>query len=306
VSVDDLKVETFEFFKERGIRSNRIDEECKNDTPAQVLENLKLVENGSLKRAALLLFHPDPEWFVTGAFIKVGFFRTDSDLLFQDEIHGNLFEQVEKTMELLLVKYLKALISYEGLHRVETYEYPSKALREALINAVIHKDYAGRVPIQISVYADKIMMWNEGQLPENWTVEDLLSKHSSHPYNPNVARAFFRSGYIEAWGRGIEDMTERCLNAGLPAPQFDCKGSDFWITFKRGVDNEEYLKKMGLYDRQVRGVLYAKENGKITDSEYQILNGVSPKTAMSDLNELVNLFKIFINRGMSAYGISYG
>jgi ATP-dependent DNA helicase RecG len=161
VTVADLKQDTFTFFKEKGIKSNRIDESSRNDTPAQVLENLKLTEKGNLKRAALLLFHPDPEKFVTGAYVKIGFFRTDSNLLFQDEIHGNLFEQIERTMELLLTKYTRALISYEGILRVETYEYPKDALREALLNAICHKDYAGCTPIQISVYADKITLWNE-------------------------------------------------------------------------------------------------------------------------------------------------
>jgi len=102
VQVEDLKPETFTFFKEKGIKSNRIAEDSRNDTPLQVLENLKLVDKSLLNRAAVMLFHPDPEKFVSGAYIKIGFFRTDSDLLFQDEIHGNLFEQVEKTMDFLL------------------------------------------------------------------------------------------------------------------------------------------------------------------------------------------------------------
>jgi ATP-dependent DNA helicase RecG len=171
-----------------------------------------------LKRAALLLFHPDPEKFVTGAYIKIGYFESDSDLRFQDEIHGNLFEQVEKTMELLFTKYIKAMISYEDMYRVETYEYPKEAVREAIHNAVAHKDYTGGTPIQISVYKDKIMIWNYGQLPENWTIEKLQEKHSSVPHNPDISNAFFRIGYIEAWGRGIWKMNEQCRAAGLPNP----------------------------------------------------------------------------------------
>jgi ATP-dependent DNA helicase RecG len=129
VVVADLKQETFTFFKEKGIKSNRIDENTRNDTPAQILENLKLTEKGCLKRAALLLFHPDLEKFVTNAYIKIGYFESDSDLRFQDEIHGNLFEQVEKTMDLLFTRYIKAMISYEGKFRVENYEYPYDAIR---------------------------------------------------------------------------------------------------------------------------------------------------------------------------------
>jgi ATP-dependent DNA helicase RecG len=283
-SIADLKQETFTFFKEKGIKSNRIDESSGNDTPSQMLENLKLIEKDRLKRAALLLFHPDPEKFVTGAYIKIGFFRTDSDLLFQDEIHGNLLEQVEKTMELLLTKYTKALISYEGISRVETYEYPKDALREALLNAIIHKDYAGCTPIQISVYADKIMLWNEGQLPENWTVKNLLTKHSSRPYNPDIANTFFRSGYVEAWGRGIDKITEQCVAAGLPAPQFSPDGSDFWVTFYK---NKEALSKLGLNERQIDALTYFSLKGEITSLEYAQKYNVSDRTARRDLSELV-------------------
>lgn len=136
VHISELKQETFDSFKEKGIEAKRLNEKSLKDTPEQLLNNLKLIENGSLKRAALLLFHSDPEKFVTGAYIKIGFFRSESDLQFQDDIHGNLFEQVERTMELLLTKYTKAMISYRGLSRIETYEYPEAALREALLNSL--------------------------------------------------------------------------------------------------------------------------------------------------------------------------
>ena len=288
VRVEDLKSETFTFFKEKGIKSGRIAEDSRNDTPLQVLENLKLVDKPLLNRAAVMLFHPDPEKFVSGAYIKIGFFRTDSDLVFQDEIHGNLFEQVEKTMDFLLTKYTKALISYKGLTRVETYEYPKDALREALLNAVAHKDYTGPYPIQISVYPDKIMMWNYGRLPENWTVEDLLNKHASQPRNPDIATAFFRSGYVESWGKGMDNMKNLCLEAKMPVPQFSCKGNDFWTIFRKDIYNKEDLNKLGLNERQIKAVLYVKENGKITNKEYQELNNTMDRTSLRDIEELIN------------------
>ena len=288
VSISELKQETFEFFKTKGIESKRLDEKCRNDNPEQILNNLKLIEKGYLKRAALLLFHPDPEKFVTGAYIKIGFFRSESDLQFQDTIHGNLFEQIEKTMEYLLTKYTRALISYKGLSRIETYEYPEDALREALLNAVAHKDYAGCTPIQIRVYNDRIKIWNEGQLPENWTVENLFQEHSSRPYNPDIANAFFRSGNVEAWGRGIDKMTEQCTAAGLPMPIITNKGSDFWITFRKDIYNAVDLGLLGLSDRQIKAVLYVKEKGKITNLEYLEINqGITDRTALRDLDSLI-------------------
>jgi ATP-dependent DNA helicase RecG len=284
IPISELKPETFDFFKEKGIESKRLSEDCRKDTPEQLLANLKLVDNGHLKRAALLLFHPDPEKFVTGAYIKIGFFRTDSEMLFQDDIHGTLFEQVEKTMELLLTKYTKALISYKGLSRIETYEYPEEALREALLNAVAHKDYAGCTPIQISVYADKVMFWNMGQLPKNWTVDMLQKKHSSIPYNPDIANAFFRSGYVEAWGRGIEKINENCVEAGLPLPLITYNTGGCWVEFRKSVD----LSNLQLNNRQLDALSYFKTKGEITSSEYAERYKVTNRTARNDLSVLVD------------------
>ncbi|MDR1973643.1 MAG: putative DNA binding domain-containing protein [Bacteroidales bacterium] len=305
VSVADLKPETFDFFRKKGIKSKRLDDDVLTDSNEILLNNLKLKENDYLKRAALLLFHPDPEKFVTGAYVKIGYFETDSDLIFQDEVHGNLFEQVEKTMELLFTKYIKAMISYEDIYRVETYEYPKEAVREAIHNAVAHKDYTGGTPIQISVYKDRIMIWNFGQLPENWTIDTLQAKHSSVPHNPDISNAFFRIGYIEAWGRGIRKMNEHCAAAGLPQPLYYYASSGFWVVFRKDTFNEQSLKELGLNDRQIKAVLYVKEKGKITNSEYQNINEVSKRTATNDLSELVSHFSLLRKIGTSGSNIWY-
>ena len=304
ISIIDLKDETFEFFKRRAVKSKRIDESILNENNENVLENLKLTDKSLLKRATVLLFHSDPEKFVTGAFIKIGYFQSDTELIFQDEIHGNLFEQIETTIEILFTKYIKALISYEGIHRIETYEYPKDAVREALLNAIAHKDYAYGYPIQISVYDDKLMIWNEGRLPENWTVEKLLQKHSSKPRNPDIANTFFRAGYIESWGRGTIKIIEQSIKHGLPTPEFKNEGSDFWIIFNKDIYNKEYLKNIKLNERQINAVLFTKEKGKISNKEYQTLNNCSRNTASNDLAELLEK-GILISSGKRGAGSFY-
>lgn len=298
VTIADLKQETLAFFRERGIKSKRLPDSIPQDDVAQLLENLNLIEEGNLKRAALLLFHPNPEKFITGAYVKIGYFQREADLVFQDEVHGNLIEQVEKTIELLFTKYIKAIISYEGIHRVETYEYPKEAVREALLNAIAHKDYSGLTPIQIRVYRDKLMIWNEGTLPENWTLEKLLQSHSSRPYNPDIANAFFRCGYVESWGRGVHIMAKLCQAQGLPQPFYNIDGSDFWIEF-RDLFNENELKHKGLNERQIKAVLYVKEKEKITNKEYMELNGISNRTATYELKELVEKYNLLKQSGSS-------
>lgn len=303
VTISDLKPETFQFFRKKAIKAQRVDEETLNDDNENLLENLKLIENSYLKRAAILLFHPNPEAFVTGAYIKIGYFEADDELKYQDEVQGNIFDQIEKTIDLLFTKYIKSSISYEGLNRVEKYDYPKDAVREALLNAVSHKDYTGGVPVQISVYPEKIMFWNEGQLPDNWTIEKLFVKHPSKPFNPDIANALFRSGYIESWGRGIRKMINECVRSGIPEPKFFYDMSGFWVEFSTGIYSEEQLKSLGLNNRQIKTILYLKENKRITNSEYQSIFSVSRNTASRDLSELVEkgLIKSSDIKGAGSY-----
>lgn len=206
-------------------------------------------------------------------------------------------------MDLLFSKYIKAEIGYEDINRVEKFEYPKNAIREALLNAIAHKDYSGGTPIQISVYDDKLIFWNEGQLPENWTVKNLLKKHASRPFNPDIANALFRSGYIESWGRGTIKIIRECKRAGLPEPIFVYDSSDISIEFRKDIYNEEYLNSLNLNERQVKAILYTKENRKITNSEYQALNDCSRNTASNDLAELVEkeLLKPSGQKGAGAF-----
>ena len=186
----------------------------------------------------------------------------------------------------------------------ETFEYPKEAIREALLNAVAHKDYTGASPIQISVYKDKMMIWNFGELPENWTIDTLQKKHSSVPHNPDISNAFFRLGYIEAWGRGIRKMNEQCTLYGLPMPLYYYESSGFWVEFRKDIYNEEILQSKGLNPRQIKAVLYAKEKRKITNREYQVINEVSRVTATRDLKDLVDKNIISFNEKAGA-GASY-
>ena len=153
------------------------------------------------------------------------------DIRFQDELHGDLFTQADGAIDLLLTKYTAAAIDFRGRQRVETYPVPEDALREAVHNAIIHKDYASGAPVQISVYRDKIMLWNPGQLPPELTPARLFRKHPSLPANPDVANAFFKAGMIEAWGDGYERIVEACHAVGNPKPKVRREADGIWIEF---------------------------------------------------------------------------
>ena len=186
------------------------------------MEKLHLMNGPYLTNAAMLLFSKDPEKWQLGAYVKIGYFETDADLLYQDEIHGSILEQIDKIVELVYLKYMKAKITYEGMQRIERYFVPEEALREALLNALCHKQYQSGVPIQISVYEDKLYIANCGCLPENWTLENLMSKHASSPYNPNIAmcsiwRALLRAGAGALRKSARPVKRTACRNRNIPS-----------------------------------------------------------------------------------------
>jgi ATP-dependent DNA helicase RecG len=231
LSVDDLDDEAFKYFRMSAAKSGRMNSSILQDSNEIIIENLRLREGNYLRRATALLFHDNPEKFVPGAYVKIGFFRNDADLAYQDEVHGNLFQQAEKTLDLLLTKYMKAYISYEGITRVERFLFPRDALREVLLNAIVHRDYSTGNPIQIRVYDDQIRFGNDGQLPEGWSVNNLLQKHTSKPYNPLIAGAFFRTGDIESWGRGIDKIRTACSENRIDFPTFEFEPTGVMVEF---------------------------------------------------------------------------
>ncbi|MBR3975633.1 MAG: putative DNA binding domain-containing protein [Clostridia bacterium] len=243
ISVDKIRNDAFDIFKEQAVKNGRMLREDVDSDNFELLDNLNLIdENGYIKKAGILLFHHNPEKWVPGAFIKIAYFATDAELEFQDEIHGPLIAQPDKIMDLLYTKYLKAKISYEGITRIESYPYPKSAVREAILNAIAHKNYATLVPIQIRVYKDRLIISNDCVFPEDWTVEDLLKQHKSRPYNPLIANAFYRAGFIESWGRGIQKIKDSCIASGCNEPEYQVKREDFAIVFKTSESNESYTK----------------------------------------------------------------
>jgi len=241
VLASDLSAAAFGRFRNLAARSGRLDEAALAEPDAGLLTRLRLTEGAYLRRAAVLLFHPDPLQYVGGAFVKIGFFRSQDDLVYHDEVNGDLFTQVHQTLDLLLTKYLKAAIHYDDIVRVERFPVPREALREAVLNALVHRDYMVPAPMQIRVYDDHLVLWNPAVLPEGWTAQTLREPHSSQPHNPEVANAFFRAGEIEAWGRGIARIFNACRRGGVPEPELKFDSGGVWMTF---LFDQAYLRAM--------------------------------------------------------------
>jgi ATP-dependent DNA helicase RecG len=305
VAIKEIDEKAVRSFIEKALAQRRISPSAAKDGTRSLLSNLHLVnEKGKLKCAALLLFGKDPLKYFTHAYFKVGRFGiADHDLKFQDVIEGNIFEMPDKVMEVLRSKYLTSPIRFEGMTRKEELEYPEEALKEAILNSIVHKNYAGTT-IQLSVYDDKLILWNPGTLPPEITIDQLKKKHSSYPRNKNIADIFFKAGYIEAWGRGIAKMVDACKAAGLPEPEFVEHAGGIQTIFLKDIYTEAYLQRLGLSARQVKAVIYVKAHGYITNSIYQQINNLKQTVSSLDLQDLVRQ-GIFATTGTKGRGAKY-
>jgi len=299
-TLDDIDEKTIKDFLQFGIDSGRINSNDKSLDRKSVLEKLRLIDGDKITRSAILLFGKNPMKYYVSSFLKIGKFgKSSSELLSQEIVEGNLFEQLDQTLKILFTRFIDTSISYEGIQRIETYEYPYDAVREILLNAFTHRTYENS-PIQISVYPDRIRFWNQGELLSPLTPEKLKIDHTSITRNPNIARTFFRAGFVESWGRGTIKIIEECQKAGLLEPSIEELTGGVAITLFKNRTNPEFLASLELNKRQIKAIDYLKDNSVITSKIYQEEFKTSYRTAIRDLNGLLDvdvIKKIGDNKG---------
>lgn len=250
----------------------------------QILEKLQLTEGRKLKRAAIVLFGKDPNQFYPNVQVKIGRFGKDStDLKFHEIVEGNLVYMLDEVQAQLNHKFLTRPVDFVGMHRVEKDEYPVDAMREMLLNALVHRTYMG-AHIQLRVYDDKLSIWNEGVLPFGLTLEELKGEHNSRPRNPKIAKACFMAGYIDTWGRGILKIINACKLASLPEPEIlEMNGGIQVILFKHlQTEVSERLRKgFGKSSERVR-----KEFGIEIANTFEIIRNYPEYTAQQIAKEI--------------------
>ena len=231
IAIGDFWHDAFDIFRKKAVASKRLTTEDVAITDEELLRSLNLAENNYLLLAAVLVFHQTPQQWCTGAYVKIGFFANNAEILYQDELNGALVGMADKVVETIFTKYFIGRIRYEGIQRIDDYPMPRAALREAVMNALVHRDYSTGSPVQIRIYSDKVTIANDCHLPEGTTLSDLIKAHKSVSINPLIAGAIFRSGQIEAWGRGLERIIKLCVEDNLPEPEFIITARTFTICF---------------------------------------------------------------------------
>lgn len=296
VTAEDLDKESFDIFRREAVRSKRMTKDDLNMSNAELLDSLDLLKDGKLTRAAVLLFHRTPQKWMFGTYTKIGKFGKGSDLQYQDEVIGSLFMQAERVFELIYLKYLKAPVTYDNLTRVETYPFPKDAVREALYNALVHSNWSAGIPIQVRIEDDAMYISNECVFPSDWTMESLLKRHQSRPYNPKIARAFFRAGYIESWGRGIQKIFEVCNEYGTLQPEYVVHSEDIMIKLAAVSISDKQFSKLDSKAEdtalKIKIVEYLQNQPTATQKELQEVFNETRTHIQKNVKELVNEGKI--------------
>ncbi|MCL7454058.1 MAG: hypothetical protein M8467_13525 [Anaerolineae bacterium] len=245
----------------------------------------------------ILFFGQDPQRFYPSLTVTLLHFAGTStararpdDPLYLDnrEFRGVLPVVIDAVRAAIFDKLSKRAV-VNGFVRHDVAEYPEVAYREAIVNAVAHRDYElDGAFIQVRLFADRMEVQSPGGLGGHLTVDNLA--YEQYTRNPHIMTLLEHHGYVERRGLGIDQMIRAMADAGLEPPVFENRGSSFWVTLQGQAPAQPLpdLVKLGLNDRQIRAVTYLRRHGRVTNREYQAEFGVSERTALYDLQGLVD------------------
>ncbi|MBI5712675.1 MAG: putative DNA binding domain-containing protein [Chloroflexi bacterium] len=297
-----------EYIEKRQVRQKK----TFSGTPDEALREIGALDSQNKPTVVgMLLFGKNPQQFIhQSGFVFVKFIGTEprgEDGLAgygrREEITGPLARVIERAWQVIYEEMAMGAV-VKGLEREEITEYPPFAVREALVNAVCHRDYRLRGRrIEVRMYSDRMELISPGGLPGFITVDNLVEEHFSR--NPRIVAGLFQWGYIEELGLGIDRMIEEMVQRGHQPPKFNDQPHAFTVTLfnarerKAAPAGGAWSKSMN--ERQARALTYIKEHGSITNRDYrELCPDVSPETLRLDLSDLVDrgiLLKIGAKKG---------
>lgn len=255
-----------------------------------VLAHLSLIRDGRPTQAAVLLFGKNPQQFISCAEIRCMHFHGTSVQrpapyyrIFKDTLPS----QVEQAVDFLLSKLDMSVGTRENSARAPTRaEIPPEVIREAIVNALAHRDYTQPGSVQVSVFADRVEIWNPGGLLPPMTIAQLHKPHRSMTRNARVCEALYLAGYIEKYGTGTLMMIHESIEHSLPEPDFFQTPGEFVITLWRDWLTDSVLTGLDLNDRQKAVIPHLKISRQITNADYRKISGATERTAARDLDDL--------------------
>lgn len=274
-----------------GVECGRLPETTGNDI-STILEKLELFEDGVLKNAAAILFAKKKLVHYPQNLLRLARFKGTDKTVFMDNqrVHGNLFQLLDAAMAFIF-KHLSLSGTTDTLEREEHLEIPYKAIREAVINSLCHRNYRDLGgSVAIAIYDDRVEIENPGSFPSGWDMKRIKSEHSSKPRNPLIADTLYIRKVLESWGRGINLMVEECQKAGLPEPEYQITVDEVKLIFRHKsigqVTGQPIGQATGQLTRQVTFLIECL--GEQTLSVKEIMEHLSLKGRDNFLKSYLN------------------
>jgi len=256
------------------------------------LHALGLSANGRVTNAAILLFGKQPSRLLPQARVRL--------LVMPEGKTGNRYS-VDKTFDACLLRVAEQIpdalashaggvlsrFSQENWQREDHPLYPMTALREGVMNALVHRDYSLSGSVAISIYPDSLQITNPGSLAGGLTPADLKRDHPSVPRNPDIAHIFFLRGLIEKIGRGTQRIVEDCRTAGLHDPKWQSSDLETRLIFYSPATSSR-VEDLNERQQQILDLLHVKKRLRAFDISGQMGRGVTDRTVRNDLQALVD------------------
>lgn len=262
------------------------------DAPlTMVLTHMNLLCDRQPTQAAVLLFGRQPQRFTPAAEVRCMHFHgteVQRPAPYYQILQGSLFEQVDRATNFALGVLNRGVGTRALSNQAPViFEIPPDVIREAIVNAIAHRDYTSGAAVQVSVFSDRVEIWNPGVLPPPLTPEGLRQPHRSIAHNPRIAEALFLARYIEKYGTGTLMMIRESAAHALPEPDFEQRSGEFVTTVWRDWLTASVVERLNLNERQMKALSRIKSAGRITNAEFQKLAGGSRRTALRELSALV-------------------
>ncbi len=228
LKIEDLDENDIKYAMSEAVASGRVQKEYAVSEVDLILDRLELRRDGVLTHAAAVLFLKGSSMDYPQCTLRLARFLGKDKRTFIDsrEVRGNVFKQFTAAMEFFF-KHLPQSGVIRGMYREERLLVPYYALREAVINALVHRSYRLSFgSIGIAIYEDRIEIENAGSLPNHWTAEDFWNNKLSYPRNPIIAQTLYKCNMLEKWGRGVSLILDECKRSHIEQPTIqDCKGA---------------------------------------------------------------------------------
>lgn len=301
ITINDLDSDEIINTIKEGVRNGRIPESFSTHDPELALEHLGLMTNKQITHAAFILFGKKPEKKFPQCLLRLARFRgTDkSEFIDNKQVYGNVFTLLKSAMIFANTHLpIASTFSKDKIERTDTPLFPISVLREAITNAICHRDYMySGGSISFAIYDDRLEIWSYGLLPPGLSVEDLPKLNKSIPRNKRIANVLYYHKLFESWGRGIQLIIDGCIQAGHPKPIYilDSTGLELIMPYAQSIRTTIHSKQKDPYlaltqkQREVLEIL-EKYNGLSTnDIRYKMITPRSERWLRDTLNHLKKL-----------------